>query len=309
MARIRTIKPEFWADEKLAPLPPVDRLVFLGLISQADDAGRLVDNPRLIDGLLFPETEDSSRESLETLERLGRVTRYVSDSGQKIIQVTNWSSHQRVQKPSPHVLPPPPKATAPQSVPTSSGDTTGNTPEEVPTLSGDSPSPTLDLGPTTNDLRPGTNEGDQNGEQTTSANALDAGGAGTAAPEPRTRRSPFDDPPDPSEPTTIHARFMPLLRELHYVADGRDGSVLKALDGKIAWDDIEAAIQGLALLRDRQELVRPLGIGPADALSMLILYARKPTGTYEAQPWWNQAQQAWWKHLERESAGLRRATV
>ena len=61
------IKPEFWQDEKLAPLTPVDRLVFLGLISQADDAGRLVDSVRMLDGLLFPYTDDSSVESLETL--------------------------------------------------------------------------------------------------------------------------------------------------------------------------------------------------------------------------------------------------
>ena len=41
MARIRTIKPEFWTDEKLAPLSPICRLTFLGLVSMADDAGRL----------------------------------------------------------------------------------------------------------------------------------------------------------------------------------------------------------------------------------------------------------------------------
>jgi hypothetical protein len=107
MARIRTIKPEFWVDEKLSPLSPITRLVFLGLISQADDAGRLVDNPRLIDGLLFPETEDSSRESLDVLCRLGRILRYQSSSGQKLIQIVGWPRHQKVQNPSVYVLPAP----------------------------------------------------------------------------------------------------------------------------------------------------------------------------------------------------------
>ena len=107
MPRIRTIKPEFWADEKLSLLDPLTRLVFLGLISMADDAGRLVDNVKLLDGMLFPSTDDTCRESLETLARIGRISRYRSGSGQELIQVVTWSTHQRVDHPSPYVLPGP----------------------------------------------------------------------------------------------------------------------------------------------------------------------------------------------------------
>lgn len=107
MARIRTIKPEFWGDEKLAPLSPLDRLVFLGLISMADDAGRIIDNVKSIDGFLFPHTEDSSRDSLDTLATSGRIARYSAASGQRIIQVSHWQRHQKVDKPSKHVLPEP----------------------------------------------------------------------------------------------------------------------------------------------------------------------------------------------------------
>jgi hypothetical protein len=108
MARIRTIKPEFWADEKLGPLDARTRLVFLGLISHADDAGRLVDNVKQIDGQIFPHTDESARESLETLAALGRIIRYEGPSGQRLIQVTRWSDHQRVVHASSYVLPPPP---------------------------------------------------------------------------------------------------------------------------------------------------------------------------------------------------------
>ena len=104
MARIRTLKPEFWQDEKLAPLPPLERLVFLGLISMADDAGRLVDSVKMIDGMLFPLTDDTSRDAIETLARLGRVCRYTSDSGQKCIQIIGWARHQKVDNPAKHVL-------------------------------------------------------------------------------------------------------------------------------------------------------------------------------------------------------------
>jgi hypothetical protein len=107
MARIRTIKPEFWGDEKMAPLSAVDRLVFLGLISMADDAGRTVDNIKTVDGFIFPETDESSRDSLANLASTGRIIRYTSESGQKLIQVANWLRHQKVDRPSRYVLPAP----------------------------------------------------------------------------------------------------------------------------------------------------------------------------------------------------------
>ena len=99
MPRIRTIKPEFWADEKLAPLDPTDRLVFLGLISLSDDFGRVHDNVKVIDAFIFPECSRTSRESLAKLSRMGRIRRGKSSSGKRIIEVTNWEKHQRVDKP------------------------------------------------------------------------------------------------------------------------------------------------------------------------------------------------------------------
>jgi hypothetical protein len=132
MARIRSIKPGFWQDEKLSPLPSLERLVFLGLISQADDAGRLVDNVRLIDGLLFPQTEDTSRDALDTLARLKRILRYQGPSGQRLIQIVRWKDHQKVDNPSLHVFPAPTLellAVAPDS------ESSGETREDIATVS------------------------------------------------------------------------------------------------------------------------------------------------------------------------------
>jgi hypothetical protein len=99
VARIRTIKPEFWGDEKLAPLPPLTRLVFLGLISMADDRGRLTDNQKRIDAFIFPETSDTTRDSIEELLAIGRIRRGLTASGQRIIEITNWR-HQKIEKPN-----------------------------------------------------------------------------------------------------------------------------------------------------------------------------------------------------------------
>lgn len=97
MPRIRTIKPEFWQDEKLSPCDPLTRLVFLGLVSLADDAGRLVDNLRLIDAQIFPNTSDTAHEALMRLSGMGRIRRGVTASGQRIIEIANWSRHQKIQ--------------------------------------------------------------------------------------------------------------------------------------------------------------------------------------------------------------------
>jgi hypothetical protein len=100
MARIRTIKPEFWTDEKLSPCDPLTRLVFLGLVSLADDAGRIVDNLRYIDAQLFMNTSDSAHEPLMRLSGMGRIIRGLTASGQPIIQIANWTRHQKIQHPN-----------------------------------------------------------------------------------------------------------------------------------------------------------------------------------------------------------------
>ncbi len=65
----------------------------------ADDAGRLVDNLRQIDAFIFPETEESSREALANLSRMGRIKRGETSSGQRILQIVNWT-HQKVDHPN-----------------------------------------------------------------------------------------------------------------------------------------------------------------------------------------------------------------
>lgn len=106
MPRIRTVKPEFWADEKIGPMSATTRLVFLGLISMADDLGRLVDSEKQIDAFVFPYTSETCRRSLADLSSNGRIVRGATASGQKIIQIANWH-HQKIDKPNLHSALPP----------------------------------------------------------------------------------------------------------------------------------------------------------------------------------------------------------
>ena len=54
VARIRSIKPEFWQDEKLAGIPRDARLLFVGLWNIADDEGRLRGSPLFVRAHVFP---------------------------------------------------------------------------------------------------------------------------------------------------------------------------------------------------------------------------------------------------------------
>lgn len=58
MARIRTIKPEFWEDEKLAKLPIPCRLLFIGTWTFADDFGCIKGNAALLKSQIFPYDEN-----------------------------------------------------------------------------------------------------------------------------------------------------------------------------------------------------------------------------------------------------------
>jgi hypothetical protein len=105
MARIRSIKPEFWTSEAIARLPLRARLTFIALWSYVDDNGVGRDNEKLIAAELFPleddprETVINVREDLATLAREGRVTRYTVD-GKPFLHVTNWSEHQKIDRPN-----------------------------------------------------------------------------------------------------------------------------------------------------------------------------------------------------------------
>ena len=54
MARIRSIKPEFWTSEQIMECSLNARLLFIGLWNFADDLGRLPISPKMIKASIFP---------------------------------------------------------------------------------------------------------------------------------------------------------------------------------------------------------------------------------------------------------------
>lgn len=109
MARIRTIKPSFWSDEKVARLTKDARLLALGLISMSDDHGRFVASPNAIKGYVYPHDDikpASLARWMKELESVGFVHFYDADN-LRYGCFLKWKSHQRISHPQASAFPPP----------------------------------------------------------------------------------------------------------------------------------------------------------------------------------------------------------
>jgi hypothetical protein len=107
MARIRTIKPEFWEDERLGALSIPARLLYLGLISMADDSGRFRASPVLVKAHVFPyDVKPDVSAWMGELAKAGRVVRY-SVEGESYGWLPKFAKHQKIDRPSLSRLPGP----------------------------------------------------------------------------------------------------------------------------------------------------------------------------------------------------------
>jgi hypothetical protein len=112
VARIRTIKPGFFASEDVSCLTIRARLTWIGLWTYADDLGRAKDNTRLIKAALYPLDDVTLRgidDDLAELAQHGRIRRYEVD-GSAYLEVVAFDEHQRINRPTPSKIPPPPEA-------------------------------------------------------------------------------------------------------------------------------------------------------------------------------------------------------
>lgn len=101
--RIRTIKPEFWTNEKLCSLHECAHLFAAALLNYVDDEGYFNANPRLIKGALFPLREPSVSipVMLKELSSVGYLELGEADDGREYGRVVHFLEHQVVNRPSP----------------------------------------------------------------------------------------------------------------------------------------------------------------------------------------------------------------
>lgn len=95
MARIRSIKPEFFTDEEVARLPPLYRIAFVGLWCQADKAGRLEDRPTRLKVQILPYDDVNFVEVLDALVAARFALRYTGPDGRAYLQIRTFEKNQR----------------------------------------------------------------------------------------------------------------------------------------------------------------------------------------------------------------------
>jgi len=94
MARIRTIKPEFFTDEVVAGLEPLDRLAFIGLWAYADKGGKFEWRPRQLGVSILPYEKGDFSTRMDRMVSAGLVIKYVVN-GSPYGKVKNFLKHQK----------------------------------------------------------------------------------------------------------------------------------------------------------------------------------------------------------------------
>jgi hypothetical protein len=106
VARIRTIKPEFWTDETITECSLSTRLLFIGIWNFADDAGNLDRSAKQIKARVFPVDNVDCEPLIQELITHGLLIEY-SVSMKKYLHIPGFADHQVINRPSKPVVPPP----------------------------------------------------------------------------------------------------------------------------------------------------------------------------------------------------------
>lgn len=99
MARIRTIKPEFFTDEKVGECSASARLLFVATWVFADDHGNLERSARQLKAQAFPYDSIDCEPLIRELIDAGLLVEYES-AGKKFLHIKNFRLHQKIDKPS-----------------------------------------------------------------------------------------------------------------------------------------------------------------------------------------------------------------
>ena len=93
MARIRSIKPEFWTDGRIVQLPYETRLLFIGLWGFADDCGHIEDEPIRLKLQILPADDIDPADLIDQLIAVGVLERLTG-----CLRIKHFEKHQRVDK-------------------------------------------------------------------------------------------------------------------------------------------------------------------------------------------------------------------
>lgn len=98
MARIRTVKPEFWTDRRVGECSPNARLLFIATWNFADDHGGLDRSAKQLKAQAFPYDDINCEPLVKELLDAGLLVEY-EVAGDKYLHIKHFRKHQRIDKP------------------------------------------------------------------------------------------------------------------------------------------------------------------------------------------------------------------
>ncbi|KKM07164.1 hypothetical protein LCGC14_1736620 [marine sediment metagenome] len=95
----RMVTSEIFRNDKVAELDPIGRLFFIGLITNADDDGRIKGSVKYLKANIFPYDNISLEQIMEYRDQcheLGIAIHY-NVNGREVITLPHWKEHQRIR--------------------------------------------------------------------------------------------------------------------------------------------------------------------------------------------------------------------
>jgi hypothetical protein len=100
MARIRSIKPEFWTSDQVVECSTNARLLFIGMWNFCDDSGRHPYSPRRLKMCIFPGDDHTTTDDVAHLMQELVASKLIVPyevNGERYFVVSGWS-HQKIDK-------------------------------------------------------------------------------------------------------------------------------------------------------------------------------------------------------------------
>ena len=110
MARKRMIDPSIWTSESFMALKYRQRLLFIGLMSHADDHGKLKANPKSLKAKIFPGDPISPKKIEDDLEEISDTDHLIllyEVEGKKYIKLPEWEKYQKMNYKTDSIIPEP----------------------------------------------------------------------------------------------------------------------------------------------------------------------------------------------------------
>lgn len=96
MARIRSVKPEFWTDGVMVGLTVWARLFYIGSWNFACDRGHLPDDPMSLKLKILPADQVDVAELIAELVAAGRIERRATRDGRSYLTIRRFMDHQKL---------------------------------------------------------------------------------------------------------------------------------------------------------------------------------------------------------------------